>query len=431
MMLSEKIKQKKVTVGVIGLGYVGLPLAVDFSKAGINVLGFDISEEKCTSINAGKSYVEDISDIELNSAISTGLLKATTNFDELANVDCVSICVPTPLVKTQDPDMSYIMAACKNISQHLKKDQLIVLESTTYPGTTEEVLKTMVEEAGFEVGKDVFVAFSPERIDPGNKVYQLHNTPKVIGGLTANCLEVASQLYQVIVEQVVPVSSAKAAEMVKLLENTFRSVNIGLANEVAQMCHVLNLDSNEIINAAATKPFGFTPFYPGPGLGGHCIPIDPHYLSWKLKTLNYETRFIDLASKINTEMPQFVVNLAVDKLNTMQKSVKGSNILLVGAAYKKNISDLRESPSLDIIKILLAKGANVKYHDPYVDRLKIDNQKFVSCELTGEFIASQDLCIISTWHDKLDIRLFIDHAKSIIDARNATAGYNDPKIFRI
>lgn len=429
--LAEKISTRDVNIGVIGLGYVGLPLAVEFAQAGFNVVGFEISTEKVEMLNAGQSYIEDISSESLGQAVNTGKLRATTDFSKLAEVDCISICVPTPLVKTRDPDMSYIMAACDQIKKYLHQDSLVVLESTTYPGTTEEILVPMVEDAGFKVGEDIFVAFSPERIDPGNTEYQLANTPKVVGGVTSNCLEVASSLYEPIVGRVVPVSSAKAAEMVKLLENTFRSVNIGLANEFAQMCHILDLDSNEVIEAAASKPFGFTPFYPGPGLGGHCIPIDPHYLSWKLKTLNYHTRFIDLASQINTEMPEFVLNLAVERLNDMEKSVKGSRVFVVGAAYKKNISDMRESPALDIIRLFKEKGAHVTYHDPFVPQIRINGTHLSSVNFDAKAIKDQDVVVIATWHDCLDIGLVVENAKAIIDARNATKGIQKDTIVRI
>lgn len=433
-MLKDKIANKGIKFGVVGLGYVGLPLAVDFAKEGFEVIGFDVVADKCEDINQGTSHVEDISSTELSKITGQsgkGYITATTDFSQLSEVDAVSICVPTPLVKTKDPDMSYIMSVCEELKKYLHKDMMIVLESTTYPGTTEEILVPLVEEAGFTVGKDVFIAFSPERIDPGNQTYQFKNTPKVIGGVTAACTEMTCSLYDQVVDTVVPVSDTKVAEMAKLLENTYRSVNIGMVNELARMCHILGIDTNEVINAAATKPFGFKAFYPGPGLGGHCIPIDPHYLSWKLKTLNYNARFIELASEINTDMPNYVVQLVGEKLNDMAKSINGSNILLMGISYKENISDMRESPAVDVFKILKSKGANVSYHDPFVPKFTSGDHTYTSIDISPEAIKGHDLVVISTWHSQFEISPLVECAKAIVDTRNATKGLRDSKIVRI
>ena len=432
--LVGKIKDKNSKVAIIGLGYVGLPLAVDLAKKGFEVIGIDVDESKCKSLNEGKSYVEDISSEELKSLTGKtgkGFIHATTDFSVLKTIDCLSICVPTPLAKTRDPDMSYILAVNDQVKKYIHPGMLIILESTTYPGTTEEIIVPMVEEAGFTVGENVFVAFSPERIDPGNKKYQLKNTPKVVGGCTKKCTVVAVALYGQIVDKVVPVSNPQVAEMVKLLENTFRSVNIGLANELSKMCHVLGIDTNEVIQAAATKPFGFTPFYPGPGLGGHCIPIDPLYLSWKLKTLNYNAKFIELASEINTAMPEYVVELVTHKLNDMQKSINGSKILMMGISYKENISDMRESPAVDVFKILKAKGAQVEYHDPHVPSFKFNGKPAYSTELTTDAIKNCDLVVITTWHSEFTIDPIMEYAKAIVDTRNATNGITSSKVIRI
>ena len=350
--LKQKILGKTATVGVIGLGYVGLPLAVEFAKAGFPVIGIDIDQRKVDAIAAGTSYIQDVPTEEVAALTQAGRLKATSDFSALKQIDAVSICVPTPLRKTKDPDISYIMAAVEHIVNYLHPLQLVVLESTTYPGTTDEAILPELLKTGLKPGKDFLLAFSPERVDPGNARYNTKNTPKVIGGLTPQCLEIAKLLYEQAIGAIVPVSSTKSAEMVKLLENTFRSVNIGLVNEIAVMCDKLGVNVWEVIGAAATKPFGFMPFYPGPGLGGHCIPIDPHYLAWKMKTLNYNARFIELAGEINASMPEYVVNKVVDALNAVEKSVKGSRILMLGIAYKRDINDVRESPALDIFRIL-------------------------------------------------------------------------------
>ncbi len=432
--LLQKIKNKDAKVAIVGLGYVGLPLAVDLAKQGFEVIGIDVDQKKCASLNGAKSYIEDISDADLTPITGKsgkGFIHATTDFSVLKTIDCVSICVPTPLAKTRDPDMSYILAVNEQIKKYIHPNMLIILESTTYPGTTDEIIVPMVEEAGFKVGENAFVAFSPERIDPGNKKYQLKNTPKVIGGCTKKCTDMAVALYGQIVDKVVPVSSPQVAEMVKLLENTYRSINIGFANELSKMCRVLGIDTNEVITAAATKPFGFTPFYPGPGLGGHCIPIDPLYLSWKLKALNYSAKFIELAAEINTSMPEHVVELVSHKLNDMKKSINGSKILMMGISYKENISDMRESPAVDVYKILKKKGAEVTYHDPHVAIFDVDHHDGIpskpenmvkSVELNNKTIADADLVVITTWHSTFSVEPLMEYAKAIVDTRNATKG---------
>jgi len=417
--LLNKIANRKAVVGVVGLGYVGLPLAVALAEAGFRVVGVDVDSAKVKSLNEGKSYVEDIGDDQLMPVVESGHLFATTRYEELSAVDAVSICVPTPLRKTGDPDISFIVDAADNIASIGGKGKLIILESTTYPGTTVEVIVPRLVNSGSVVGQDVFVAFSPERIDPGRKDYMIHNTPKVIGGVTPNCLEVALALYGTIVEQPVPVSNTATAEMVKLLENTFRAVNIGLVNEVALMCDKLELDTWEVVEAAATKPYGFMPFYPGPGLGGHCIPIDPLYLSWKLRTLNYTARFIELAAEVNSHMPEYVVGKVTDALNDECKAVKGSKLLVLGVAYKPNVSDVRESPAIDLIHLLQEKGGLVNYHDPYVDDLTDEGIPLQSIEMTRESLTKADCVIIVTHHDSYDWSQIRDQAALIIDTRHA------------
>ena len=420
-VLKKKIEAKTLRIGVIGLGYVGLPLAVEFAQKGIRVIGIEKDPEKVSKLNRGENYILDVDNKVLSDLVSRGLLSATTDYSVVGQLDSISICVPTPLNKIGDPDISLIISARDEIIKHLKPGTIIVLESTTYPGTTEEVIAPAFEKAGFRVGKDVFIAFSPERIDPGNPVYGTHNTPKVIGGMTPQCLKMASEVYSLIIEKVVQVSSTRAAELSKLLENTFRSINIGLVNELAIMCHLLNVDVWEVIQSAATKPFGFMPFYPGPGLGGHCIPIDPIYLSWKLKTLNYRARFIELASEINTFMPEYVVNRVTTALNEHERSVKGSKILVLGVAYKRDIDDPRESPALDIIELLLKRGADVQYHDPYISTVSIGDKTFESVKLTDEILASQHVAVIATDHTDVDYERVVKFSKLVVDTRNATA----------
>jgi len=419
MGLHEKISDRSARIGIIGLGYVGLPLAVEFAKAGYRTVGIDVDDRRVNDICAGRSYIQDVPEADLRSIVAGGRLTATTDFSALKQVDSVSICVPTPLRKTKDPDIQYIVDATARIRENLHPGLLIVLESTTYPGTTDEILLTEFSDAGLQVGRDFFLAFSPERVDPGNPHYGTHNTPKIIGGVTPECTSLAKQLYERVVERVIPVSSTKAAEMVKLLENTFRMVNIGLVNEIAIMCDKLNLDVWEIIEAAATKPFGFMPFYPGPGLGGHCIPIDPLYLSWKLKLLNYNARFIELASEINANMPEYVSTKVGRALNRLKKAVNGSKILVLGISYKKDISDTRESPALDIIRLLQEEGAEVSYSDPYNPELKLDRAVLRSLELTPESLRSFDCVVVVTDHRAFDYDLIARESSLIVDCRNA------------
>jgi UDP-N-acetyl-D-glucosamine dehydrogenase len=417
-VLINKFKGCNSSIAVIGLGYVGLPLAVSFAEVGHHVIGIDIDERKVQSIGEGKSYIPDVDNLLLESLVKKGLLKASTDYSLLAEVDAISICVPTPLRKTGDPDISFIVDASDRIAEIGGNGKLIVLESTTYPGTTEEIIVPRLTGNGDQVGMDLFIAFSPERIDPGRDDYTVYTTPKVIGGMTPNCLEVALALYGTIVEKPVAVSSTATAEMVKLLENTFRAVNIGLVNEVAIMCDRLGLDAWEVVEAAATKPYGFMPFYPGPGLGGHCIPIDPIYLSWKLRTLNYTARFIELASEVNSQMPDYVVGKVTAALNDDLKSIKGSSILIMGAAYKPNVGDVRESPALDVIHLLLEKGAILSYHDPYVATLAHEGVDLQSVELTKEILSRTDCVVVITHHESFDWDFVTEWAKLIVDTRH-------------
>jgi UDP-N-acetyl-D-glucosamine dehydrogenase len=430
-ILKEKILNKKAIISVIGMGYVGLPLAVEFARAGFKVIGIDIDEKKVKSVNSGVSYINDVSDHELSEAVSSKRLSATVDYSVLKRSDAISICVPTPLRKTKDPDISYILSAAHKIVKYIKAGQLVILESTTYPGTTTEVIQPVLEESGLKVGKDFFLAFSPERVDPGNPIYKTKNTPKIVGGVTKKCTQISKALYSQIIDTVFEVSSTQSAEMVKLLENTFRSVNIGLVNEIAVICNKLDLDVWEIINAAATKPFGFMPFYPGPGLGGHCIPIDPHYLSWKLKTLNYNARFIELAGEINSSMPDFVVNKVVNALNDVKKSVSGSKILILGASYKKDIEDVREAPALDIINILKQKGADLSYHDPYVPVLNENETVLKSIKLSEKNLKAFDCVVIVTDHSNFDYKFIVDNSKIIIDTRNAAKDIVSKKVIKL
>jgi UDP-N-acetyl-D-glucosamine dehydrogenase len=418
--LKEKIEKKKAVVGVIGLGYVGLPLAVEFGNRGFKVLGFEISKKKVDLINSGRSDIDDIKDEPVKKLVQKGLLKATLNSVLLRNADCVSICVPTPLSKTKDPDVSYILSAVNQVRKYLHPGQLVVLESTTYPGTTEELILPILEETGLKVGKDFFLSFSPERVDPANKNFTVENTPRVVGGITPLCTRISKLFYEQIIGKVVPVSSTQSAEMVKLLENTFRSVNIGLVNEVALMCDRLKIDVWEIIQAADTKPFGFMPFYPGPGLGGHCIPIDPHYLSWKLKSLNYYARFIELAGDINSHMPEYVVERVTRALNQFKKTLKDTNILILGVAYKRNIRDVRESPALDVIKLLQNAGAKVKYNDPHVPSILMDSYAMKSTKLTSALLKKTDCVVIVTDHSAFNYDWIVRNSNLVFDTRNAT-----------
>ena len=417
--LVAKAEKRDVLFGIIGLGYVGLPLAVELAKAGYRVLGYDISQRVVDGLNQGHSHVKDISEAQLQGMLETGRFTATTDASRLGESDAISICVPTPLSKFKDPDVSYIVAATEAVKKTLRRGQAIILESTTYPGTTREIMLPALESTGLKVGTDFFLAFSPERVDPGNSVYQTRNTPKVVGGMTKECLRVAVALYQPAIDHLVPVSTTEAAELVKLLENTFRSVNIGLVNEMAIVCDKLGVDVWEVIEAASTKPFGFMKFLPGPGLGGHCIPIDPHYLAWKMRGLNYKTRFIDLAGELNTEMPIFWVRKVSDVLNGAGKAVRGSTVLVLGVAYKKDIEDLRESPALDIIRLLEQQGATVTYHDPYVPRFAEDGKELTSVPLTPETLKASDCVMIVTDHSGIDYGMIRTHARLVVDTRNA------------
>lgn len=418
--LLKKIRNRKARVGIIGLGYVGLPLAVEYAEEGFSVIGLDIAKDKVAMVNSAKSYIDDIPDARLKGLVRSGKLKATFDPAQIKKMDTISICVPTPLSKTKDPDISYILSAVGWIKKYLKKEMLVILESTTYPGTTEDMILPLLESSGLKVGRDFYLAFSPERIDPGNAVFATKNTPRVVGGITPQCTKAAKLFYEQVIENVVPMSSTKAAEMVKLLENTFRAVNIGLVNEVALMCDRLKINVWEIIDAAASKPFGFMPFYPGPGLGGHCIPIDPHYLSWKLKSLNYYARFIELAGDINSRMPEYVVERIRRTLNEYSKSVKKSKILVLGVTYKKDIKDTRESPALDVIKLLHEGGARIYYNDPQVPEIRLNNLKFKSSRITKTILKSADLVVILTDHSVYDYQKIVDNAKLVFDARNAT-----------
>ena len=422
----EKLRRREARVGIIGLGYVGLPLAVLFAEAGYHVIGIDVDGRKVDALNRGESYIEDVPAEAIRPLVAKGLLKATTNFAALREIDAVSICVPTPLRKTRDPDVSYILAANDEVARYLHPGMAIVLESTTYPGTTSELVLPKLRESGLRVGEDFFLAFSPERVDPGRTDWTTRTTPKVIGGVTPACLDVAQAYYGVAIERLVPVSSPEAAEMVKLLENTFRAVNIGLVNEVLLMCDKLGLDVWEVIDAAATKPFGFMKFTPGPGLGGHCIPIDPLYLSWKLKTLNYNARFIELASEINTEMPLYWVQKVQDALNDEAKPVRGSRVLVLGVAYKKDVSDIRESPAMDIIMLLQEKGAQVSYHDPHVPAFHHETLEMASVTDLEVALRENDCTMIVTDHSSYDWSLIHRRAKLLVDTRHALGTKPEP-----
>jgi UDP-N-acetyl-D-glucosamine dehydrogenase len=427
--LIAKIRNRTAVPGIIGLGYVGLPLAMVLTEKGFKVVGLDISKEKVKLLNAGKSDIDDIPDSVVRKAVKAKQFVAYDDPKYISHVDTISICVPTPLSKTKDPDVSYILAAMDWVKKYIKRGTLVVLESTTYPGTTVELILPLLESTGMKVGKDFFLAFSPERVDPGNPVYNTHNTPRVVGGVTAACTKVAKVFYEQTIANVHPVSSTQAAEMVKLLENTFRSVNIGLVNETALMCRKLGIDVWEIIDAASTKPFGFMPFYPGPGLGGHCIPIDPHYLSWKLKSLNYSARFIELAGDVNSHMPEFVVERTIELLSDRSGiAISKANILVLGLAYKRDIKDVRESPALDVIKLLQSKGAKVQYNDPHVAKFYLEHGEkgepsrglIRSVPLTAQLMKQMDVVIIVTDHKAYDYQWVVDNAKLVFDTRNAT-----------
>ena len=429
MSLKEKLEKRQARVGVIGLGYVGLPLAVEFAKAGFDVTGFDVDQSKVTEMNAGRSYILDVRTEDVAACVKAGRLRATTDMSKLGEMDAVDICVPTPLRKTKDPDMSFVVSAAEEIAKYIHPGMLIVLESTTYPGTTAEVLQPMFEAKGLTVGEGFYLAFSPERVDPANEKYNTRNTPKVVGGTTPACSEMAAALYSAAVDTVVPVSSTQVAEMVKLLENTFRAVNIGLVNEIALMAHRMNIDVWEVIDAAKTKPFGFMPFYPGPGLGGHCIPIDPFYLSWKAKQSGFECRFIELAGHVNGSMPEYVVERISEALNTRRKAINGARIHLFGIAYKKDVSDMRESPALDILQLLHRRGAELSYTDPYVPTLKEGTVSLQS--VTEEKVDGIDCAVIATDHKVFNYSAMPGRFPLIVDTRNALKGNTAKNIFRL
>ncbi len=419
MDLVTKIKQRKIRSAVIGLGYVGLPLAVELAEAGAEVVGIDLDKSKVDAINARRSYIQDVPTQKVKELVSKGLLSATTAYSALMNVDTVNICVPTPLRKTKEPDISYIVKSAEQIARYLKKGQLVILESTTYPGTTDEVLLPMFEAKGLKVGKDFYLAFSPERVDPGNAKFQTRNITKVVGGVTPACTAAAKALYELCIDVVHPVSSTRVAETVKLLENTFRAVNIGLVNELALMCDRMKINVWEVIDAAKTKPFGYMPFYPGPGLGGHCIPIDPLYLSWKAKLYGFEARLIELAAQINGAMPEHVVKIVSEALNAHKKSLNGAKVLVLGVAYKKNVSDYRESPAFEIIHFLEAKGAKVSYNDPWVPSFVEGELKMKSTPLTPALLKSMDCVVVITDHEKFDYASIVANSKLVVDTRNA------------
>jgi len=424
--LEGLIRGKSAVVGVIGLGYVGLPLIVEFALKGFKGIGFEVDDHKVKEINEGRSYIPDVPSQNVEKTVKEGKLSATTDFSCLSECDVIIVCVPTPLRKTKDPDMSFILSAGAQIKKYKRPGQLVILESTTYPGTTDEILQPMLEDGGAELDKDFLLAFSPERVDPGNPQFQTHNIPKVVGGVSKDSTEAAALLYGQIVNEVHAVSSARVAEACKLWENTFRAINIGMANEMAKVCNALCIDTWEVVRAAATKPFGFMPFYPGPGIGGHCIPLDPHYLSWKARQHGFDSQFITLAENINSSMPRYVAGLVRDALNEQEKSVKGSKILILGVAYKKDIDDMRESPSLSVIDLLRSRGANVMYHDPYVNEVTFDHAYTIgdgdplyNQELTDDLIKNSDCIVICTEHSTVDYKRLCDNAKLIVDTRNA------------
>lgn len=428
--LAEKIRTRTARVGVVGMGYVGLPLAVEYAKVGFAVTGIDIQPSKIETLNKGQSYIQDVPTSEVCELVEARKLFATTDFSVIADLDTVNICVPTPLRKTKDPDMSYVAAACEQVAKYLHPGMLIILESTTYPGTTDELLRPMLEKSGLSVGKDFFLCFSPERVDPGNAKFQTKNIPKVVGGTTPACTEIGKLFYSQALETVVPVTSTQVAEMVKLLENTFRMINIGLVNELAIMCGRMNINVWEVIDAAATKPFGFMPFYPGPGLGGHCIPIDPFYLSWKSKQAGIEARFIELAGYVNGQMPHFVVDKVQNALNDHSKPLRGSRVHLLGVAYKRDIDDVRESPALDIIHLLQRRGAEVSYTDPFVPVIRLEGHEDLHTRDINT-VAGADCVIVVTDHTSFDYPAIVEQSKLIVDTRNALKACTSDKIVRL
>ena len=431
MGLRERIESGEAVLAVVGLGYVGLPLAVEMAKAGHRVIGIDVSAEKVALLNAGTSYIPDVPTEELSPLVERGLIHASTDFATVAEADAVAICVPTPLNETKEPDTSYMENAAEAIAPHLHPDMLITLESTTYPGTTEEIIQPILESGGLKVGTDLFLAFSPERVDPGNPVYQTRNTPKVVGGVTPRCTEHAVALYGRYIDTVVPVSTTRVAEMSKLLENTFRGVNIALMNELLMLCERMDINLWEVIEAAKTKPFGFMPFYPGPGLGGHCIPIDPFYLSWKAREFDFRTEFIDLSGRINENMPYYVITRLMDAMNRQRKPLAGSRVLMLGVAYKADIDDMRESPAIRIAELLLEKETDLVYHDPYVDRFVAEGVEVPRADLTPEQVGAADVVLIVTAHKSVDYELVVHNARLVFDTRNALAAYESENITRL
>ncbi|MEA3442902.1 MAG: nucleotide sugar dehydrogenase [Chloroflexota bacterium] len=431
MKLADKIRNKSARAGIVGLGYVGLPLAVAFAEAGFKVLGFDTQQKRVDLVNQGKSYIADVPDTHLSSALDNDFLEATTNQSKLKEMDAIFICVPTPLTRTREPDLSYVIHEAEELSKYLRHDQLVVLESTTYPGTTREVMLPILERSGLKGGSDFYLAFSPERVDPGSKNYNIKNTPKVVGGIDPESTEVAALLYQQIADVVIPVSCPEVAELTKVFENVFRSVNIALVNELAQLCQRMNISVWEVIAAASSKPFGYMPFYPGPGVGGHCIPLDPYYLANKAREYDFHTRFIELAAEINEHMPYYVVSCIMEALNTQGKSLNRAEILVLGAAYKKDVGDVRESPSLKLLQLLQDKGARVSYNDPYIPDVQLSHGSLSSVDFTEEYLSSMDCVVIATDHSCYNIEQIVDEAKLVVDTRGATRGLAQENIVRL
>ena len=429
--LKQKILDHTAQLGVIGLGYVGLPLAMEMANEGFHVTGIDIDRKKIEAINSGSSYVLDVPSEDMGKFVNEGILRATQSLVAIEDLDAVSICVPTPLRKSRDPDLSYIVGAVEAVRTHIRPGQLIILESTTYPGTTREVVLPILERSGMKVGKDFFLAFSPERVDPGNALYMTRTIPKVIGGVTPHCTELAVLLYQQFIEKLVPVSSPGTAEMVKLMENTFRSVNIALANEMAQLCHAFDINVWEVIEAAKTKPFGFMAFYPGPGLGGHCIPVDPYYLTWKAKMNGVEPRLIEIAGQINSQMPAFTVGRIADALNEKAQSLRGANLLALGVSYKRDVNDIRESPAIEVLHKLQEKGAILSYVDPYVPHIEVNGVDLNAVELTQDALKSADCVVMLTDHSAFDAEFIVQNSPLIVDCRNAFQDFLDPHILRL
>lgn len=431
MGLKERIESGEAVLGVVGLGYVGLPLAVEMAKAGHKVIGLDISKDKVDRINAGDSYIADVDGEVFATLVREGRIEASTDFSRAAELDAVAVCVPTPLNEMKEPDTSFMESAARSIAPYLHPEMLITLESTTYPGTTEEVIQPILEASGLKVGTDFYLAFSPERVDPGNPQFKTKNTPKVIGGVTPVCTDLAVALYRRYIDTVVPVSSTRAAEMTKLLENIFRSVNIALMNELLMLCERMGINLWEVVDAAKTKPFGYMPFYPGPGLGGHCIPLDPFYLSWKAREYDFRTEFIELSGKINENMPYYVVNRLLDAMNGQHKSLAGSKVLMLGVAYKADIDDVRESPAIKLVSLIRSKGATIVYHDSWVSEFAVDGEALAPVELTAESVADADVVLIVTGHTDVDYKLVAENAQLVLDTRNVLKAYDDPKVVRL